>query len=113
MPELTDDERRVFAAHPNLISLEISLWALHYLTARTAIWRRAMILRFHLQGRLMPNIPLSRLKHGNFASGDVVYVNCDRTGIDNVVALVDAVAVSAITLRNINTTNTGKFPVGG
>lgn len=50
---------------------------------------------------------------GGFASGDVVHVNCDWTGIDNVVALVDAVAGSAVTLRNINTTNTGKFPAGG
>lgn len=47
------------------------------------------------------------------AVGDIVHVSCDWTGIDNVIAKIDAIAQNAVTLRNINTTNKNKYAAGG
>ena len=41
----------------------------------------------------------------DIAVGDIVHVNCNWSGIDNVIAKIDAIAENAVTLRNINTTN--------
>ena len=45
--------------------------------------------------------------------GDIVHVNCNWSGVDNVIAKIDAIAESAVTLRNINTTNKNKYAAGG
>ena len=45
--------------------------------------------------------------------GDIVHVNCSWSGIDNVIAKIDAIAESAVTLRNINTINKNKYAAGG
>lgn len=47
------------------------------------------------------------------AVGDIVHVNCNWSGIDNVIAKIDAIAENAVTLRNINTTNKNKYTAGG
>ena len=44
---------------------------------------------------------------------DIVHVNCNWSGVDNVIAKIDAIAESAVTLRNINTTNKNKYAAGG
>ncbi|WP_263069960.1 phage tail protein [Enterobacter huaxiensis] len=49
----------------------------------------------------------------DIAVGDIVHVNCNWSGIDNVIAKIDAIADNAVTLRNINTTNKNKYAVGG
>lgn len=43
--------------------------------------------------------------------GDIVHVNCNWSGVDNVIAKIDAIAESAVTLRNINTTNKTNMPL--
>ncbi|MXE70741.1 phage tail protein, partial [Escherichia coli] len=45
--------------------------------------------------------------------GDIVHVSCNWSGVDNVIAKIDAIAESAVTLRNINTTNKNKYAAGG
>lgn len=47
------------------------------------------------------------------AVGDLVHVNSTWSGIDNIIAKIDAVAGNEVTLRNINTTNKNKYAVGG
>ncbi|MHA0901651.1 phage tail protein [Enterobacter ludwigii] len=47
------------------------------------------------------------------AAGDIVHVNCNWSGIDNVIAKIEAIADIAVTLRNINTTNKNKYAAGG
>ncbi|EIT7321816.1 phage tail protein [Enterobacter hormaechei] len=49
----------------------------------------------------------------DIAVGDIVHVNCNWSGIDNVIAKIDAIAENAVTLRNINTTNKNKYAAGG
>ncbi|HCR0879861.1 TPA: phage tail protein [Enterobacter hormaechei] len=49
----------------------------------------------------------------DIAVGDIVHVNCNWSGIDNVIAKIDAIAENAVTLRNINTTNQNKYAAGG
>lgn len=49
----------------------------------------------------------------DIAIGDIVHVNCNWSGIDNVIAKIDAIAENAVTLRNINTTNKNKYAAGG
>lgn len=50
---------------------------------------------------------------GDLAVGDIVHVSSNWTGIDNVIAKIDAIAGTAVTLRNINTSNKNKFAAGG
>jgi len=50
---------------------------------------------------------------GALAVGDIVHVNSSWSGIDNIVAKIDAVAGNEVTLRNIDTTNKNKYAVGG
>ncbi|EGT5706147.1 phage tail protein [Cronobacter sakazakii] len=46
-------------------------------------------------------------------AGDIVHINCNWSGINNAIAKIESVNDKAVTLRNINTTNTNKYAAGG
>lgn len=46
-------------------------------------------------------------------AGDIVHINCNWSGINNAIAKIESVSDKAVTLRNINTTNTNKYAAGG
>lgn len=49
---------------------------------------------------------------GVLAVGDIVHITSGWSGIDNVVAKVTEASGNAVTLGNIDTTNTNKYPAG-
>lgn len=49
----------------------------------------------------------------DLAVGDIVHLSCNWSGIDNVIAKIDAIDANAVTLRNINTSNKNKYAAGG
>ncbi|HDI3023599.1 phage tail protein [Cronobacter sp. EKM101R] len=59
------------------------------------------------------NVVLTVEDASELKAGDIVHVNCNWSGIDNVIAKIDAINDNAVTLRNINTTNTNKYAAGG
>ncbi|WP_320750897.1 phage tail tube protein [Enterobacter roggenkampii] len=58
-------------------------------------------------------VGIGRSAADDIAVGDIVHVNCNWSGIDNVIAKIDAITENAVTLRNINTTNKNKYAAGG
>jgi Phage tail protein. len=59
------------------------------------------------------NVVITVTAADDLAVDDIVHVTCDWSGIDNVIAKIDAIAENAVTLRNIDTTNKNKYAAGG
>lgn len=59
------------------------------------------------------NVVITVTAADDLAVDDIVHVTCNWSGIDNVIAKIDAIAENAVTLRNIDTSNVDKYAVGG
>lgn len=59
------------------------------------------------------NVVITVTAADDLAVDDIVHVTCNWSGIDNVIAKIDAIAENAVTLRNIDTSNVDKYAAGG